>query len=87
MINYIKQKRKRMAKVQKRTYAVIPQSKRTAIYKHLKADLCSDKILSHLDAGFEKSLFLASLRGGGLRGGGCPSHDGAVLTVRQGSGG
>ncbi|KPM90516.1 hypothetical protein HJ131_05130 [Vibrio parahaemolyticus] len=62
MINYIKQKRKRMAKVQKRTYAVIPQSKRTAIYKHLKADLCSDKILSHLDAGFEKSLFLASLR-------------------------
>lgn len=51
-----------MAKVQKRTYAVIPQSKRTAIYKHLVAHSCSNKILSHLDVGFEKNLFLASLR-------------------------
>lgn len=62
MINHIKRKRKRMAKVQRRSYSPKLQNTRSTIYRHIIADSYSDKILSHLDAGFEKDLFLATLR-------------------------
>jgi hypothetical protein len=54
-----------MSKVQRRSYGsktTKDKSTRSTLYKHLIADVYAEKILSHLDVGFEKNLFLASLR-------------------------
>ncbi|MCG9629036.1 hypothetical protein L1D34_30035 [Vibrio mediterranei] len=61
MITKIKKTRKRMAKVQQRTYGVRVRSGRSTLYNHLINDDNSQKILSHLGVGFEQNLFLASL--------------------------
>lgn len=61
MIRKIRKIRKRMAKVQKRTYGLRVRSGRSAQFNHLRNSEYSRKISSHLDPGFEQSLFLASL--------------------------
>lgn len=62
VINKIKKTRKRMAKVQKRSYEVILKSARSMLFRHLCNHLDAKKVLLHLDNGFEKQLFLASLK-------------------------
>lgn len=54
--------RKRMAKVQKRTYAVRAKNSRSMLFNNLCASPFTQKILEHLDEGFEQKLFIASLR-------------------------
>lgn len=61
MITKIKKIRKRMAKVQNRTYGVRTRSGRSTMFNHLLKDEYSQSILSHLGSGFEQNLFLASL--------------------------
>ncbi len=61
VITKIKKIRKRMAKVQNRTYGVRTRSGRSTMFNHLLNDEYSQSILSHLGAGFEQNLFLASL--------------------------
>lgn len=62
VITKIKKTRKRMAKVQQRTYGVRVRTGRITLYNHLINDGNSQKILSHLSTGFEQNLFLASLK-------------------------
>lgn len=55
-------KRKRMAKVQKRTYDVRTKNSRSMLFNNLCSSQYTQKILEHLDEGFEKKLFIASLK-------------------------
>ncbi|MFS7358097.1 hypothetical protein AB6896_04425 [Rahnella inusitata] len=62
MIVKIKKIRKRMAKVQKRSYNVRFRNSRSMLFKHLCDHDYSQKILTHLAGGIEKELFIASLK-------------------------
>lgn len=62
MIVKIKKIRKRMAKVQKRSYNIRCRNSRSMLFSHLCTHAYSQKILTHLDSGIEKDLFIASLR-------------------------